>query len=136
MKKKLSMMKQLLLFCCCKVTTIISKFQEISPNLLQHVWTITPSLDKSRKKIKKLSKDLFFPLDEGCLRRIEEIPIPRRMGVLGSTNRVWRLNVFPDLLRTCSGVRRRAYPFRPDRLPRSRGAGCRQTQGRGLWPGT
>jgi len=38
----------------------LDQFQEIAPILLQLVWTITPSLDKSRKKIKKLSKDLFF----------------------------------------------------------------------------
>ena len=56
MKKKLSMMKQLLIFCCCKVTALFSQFQGISPILLQLVWTNARSLDKSRKSPQKLSK--------------------------------------------------------------------------------
>ena len=40
----------------CKVTVIFSRFQEKFQILFQLVWTNAPSLDKSRKQAKKLSK--------------------------------------------------------------------------------
>ena len=40
----------------CKVTAIFFRFQEKTQILLILVWTNTPSLDKSRKLAKKLSK--------------------------------------------------------------------------------
>ena len=54
------MMKRIILVFWCKVTANLGWFQEIALFLLQLVWTNDPSLAKSGKMAKKLSKDLLF----------------------------------------------------------------------------